>query len=348
MDSSPNTLPVEFHDNLNPAIWEDNKLKPEIKDRLLVIAKAFLDSLEIEVDVEDIILTGSLANYSYTKYSDFDLHIVTDYNEYSVDAELLKDYFTAKKTVWNLTRDITIKGYEVEVYVQDVSETHNATGVYSIKNDDWIAVPSPVKDKESIDKIAVERKKQAMLDIINFALTAECDVECADKSKEKITKLRKVGLERGGEYSPENLAFKALRRSGDLERFYDGILAKKDKRLSLDSVQENTFKKFMGIGTKRGPRHQSLAAGANKLTNPQAKTIGIVADWHKIHGHPLVHQLKKQNSGTIVVPTTTANELAGMYELDMNKIRNGLPRQLSTSGIELGYNPQTNTFYLRK
>ena len=104
----------------------------------------------------------------------------------------------------------------------------------------------------------------------------------------------------------------------------------------------------MGIGSKRGPRHQSLAAGANKLTNPQAKTIGIVADWHKIHGHPLVHQLKKQNSGTIVVPTTTANELAGMYELDMNKIRNGLPRQLSTSGIELGYNSQSNTFYLRK
>ena len=161
MDSSPNTLPVEFHDNLNPAIWEDNKLKPEIKDRLLVIAKTFIDSLEIEVDVEDIILTGSLANYSYTKYSDFDLHIVTDYNEYSVDAELLKDYFTAKKTVWNLTRDITIKGYEVEVYVQDVSETHNATGVYSIKNDDWIAVPSPVKNKEGIDKVAVERKKRS-------------------------------------------------------------------------------------------------------------------------------------------------------------------------------------------
>jgi predicted nucleotidyltransferase len=348
MASPDNNLTYEFHDELNPAIWTDKKLDTEIKDKLLEIATAFLETIDIEVDVEDVTLTGSLANYNYTKYSDFDLHIITDYNDYDVDIDLLKDYFNAKKTVWNAHRDITIKGYDVEVYIQDVSEPHHSTGVYSLKNDEWISEPKPTTTKQDIDAELVSKKKQAMLDIINYALSSECDVECADKAKEKFMELRKAGLEKGGELSPENLAFKELRRSGDVERLVKGILNKKDKKLSLDSIQENSFKTFMGLGNKRGPRHQSLTAGVNKLVNPQAKTIGIVADMHKVQGHPLVHQLKKQNSGTTVIPLATANELVTMYGLNMNKIQNGEPRKLSTSNIELGYNPRLNTFYLRK
>jgi hypothetical protein len=348
MASLDNNLTYEFHKELNPAVWTDKKLNTEVKDKLLEIAVAFLETIDIDVDIEDITLTGSLANYNYTKYSDFDLHIITDYKEYDAEADLLKDYFNAKKTVWNTSRDITIKGYDVELYVQDVSEPHHSTGVYSLKSDEWISEPKPTTTKQDIDAELVSKKKQAMLDIINYALSSDCDVDCADKAKEKFMELRKAGLEKGGELSPENLAFKELRRSGDVERLIKGIIGKKDKKLSLDSIQENSFKTFMGIGTKRGPRHQSLTAGINKLTKPQAKTISMVADWHKVHGHPLVHQLKKQNNGTTIIPPATANEIVAMYGLDMNKIRNGEPRKLSTSNIMIGFNLQSNTFYLRK
>ena len=129
MNASANNITFEYHKELNPQIWDDKTLKPEIREKLLEIAEAFLEFIEIEVEVEDVTLTGSLANYNYTKYSDFDLHIITDYKSYDAETDLVKDYFSAKKTIWNTTRDITIKGYDVEVYIQDVSEPHHSTGV---------------------------------------------------------------------------------------------------------------------------------------------------------------------------------------------------------------------------
>ena len=173
MALSAKDLTYEFHSELNPLIWTNKKLNPDIKEKLLEIAEAFIEFIDIDIDVEDITLTGSLANYNYTKYSDFDLHIVTDFTTYDADADLLKDYFNAKKTVWNTTRDITIKGFDVELYVQNTSEPHHSTGVYSLKNDEWITEPKPTDDKAKIDKELVLKKKQAMLDIINFALTPD-------------------------------------------------------------------------------------------------------------------------------------------------------------------------------
>ena len=43
----------------------------------------------------------------------------------------------------------------------------------------------------------------------------------AAQIKEKLKRMRRSGLERSGIYSPENLAFKMLRRSGDIEELFD-------------------------------------------------------------------------------------------------------------------------------
>ena len=348
MSLSAKDLTYEFHTELNPLVWVDKTLKPEIKDKLLEIAEAFLDFIDVEVDVEDITLTGSLANYNYTKYSDFDLHIITDFKTYNADKDLLKDYFNAKKTVWNTTRDITIKGYDVELYVQDISEPHHSTGVYSLKNDKWITEPKPTKEKANIDVEQVNKKKQAMLDIINFALSPDCDIECAEKTKEKFLNLRKAGLEKGGEFSPENLAFKELRRTGDVERLVKGIIAKKDEQLSLDSVQKemvDTFKNFLKMSTKRGPHHRKMGSWDRRLTDPNRKSIGVVAQMHKLGNDiDVVHRKKEQHNSMTPISNVKAEEIISRYNLDKSK----LPRKLSTSNIELGFNPQTNSYYLRK
>jgi len=351
-------LTFEFHNELNPLVWEDSHLKSNIREKLLEIAQAFLDSIEIDVDVEDITLTGSLANYNYTKYSDFDLHIITDYSEYQVEPELLKDYFNAKKTIWNTTRDITIKGYDVEVYIQSTEEPHHSSGVYSLKNNEWIAKPNPTKEKTEIDLTLVNKKKQAMLDMINYALSDECDVECAEKTKEKFIELRKAGLEKGGEFAPENLAFKELRRSGDVERLVQGVLNKKSQQLSLDSLQresESTFKNFMKVGEKRGPRHRSLTAGLNKIGRSDvAKSFNIVAAMHKkkktdSHQEDKLKKQKQTKSvANTLLPYNTAMDIITKHNLDIQKIKSGKPRRLSTSDTEIGFNPITNTFYLRK
>jgi hypothetical protein len=38
--------------------------------------------------------------------------------------------------LFNDTHDITIKNYEVELYIQDAEEEHTSTGVYSVLNDE--------------------------------------------------------------------------------------------------------------------------------------------------------------------------------------------------------------------
>jgi hypothetical protein len=351
MSLPPNDLTYEFHETLNPAVWVNGDLKPEIKEKLIEIAEAFLDSLDTEIEIEDVTLTGSLANYNYTRFSDFDLHIVVDFSQFNVATELVKDYFNTKKTLWNATRDITIKGYDVEVYVQELKEPHHSSGVYSLRRDEWITEPKPSKSKADVDPTQVQQKKLAMLDLINFALSDDCDVESAERAKEKFMQLRKAGLETAGELSPENMAFKELRRSGDVERLMQGIISKKDRKLSLDSVQENLepFKSYMDAGQskKRGPRHRSANFGVNKL-NQVEKGIGVVADMHKIHELPVIHNLKKATTGFSRIPYSTAQSIATQYNLDWSVILNGTPRGLSDSGIQLGYDTAANVFYLRK
>lgn len=58
------------------------------------------------------------------------------------------------------------------------------------------------------------------------------------KLKDKIKKMRQCGLEKNGQYSIENLAFKALRRNGYLEKLSKIGISDYDKK---HSIKENFF-----------------------------------------------------------------------------------------------------------
>lgn len=348
MSPTSNDTTYAIHCDLNPLIWDCTTLKPEIREKLLENAMAFLDSIETDIDVEDITLTGSLANYTYTKYSDFDLHIITNFNDYGTDQVLLKDYFDAKKTIWNTNHDIKIKGYEVELYIQDSNIRHHSTGVYSLKTDTWLVKPKPIDSAIQVDKNEVLKKKKTMLDIINYALSPECSLDSAIKAKEKFLDMRKIGLEKSGEFSPENLAYKELRRSGDIERLILGVTAKKDRALSLKQENFNSYTNLYGA-EKRGPRHQSLTAGVNKATSANAKTVGMVARMHTDQETPFpkIERLKAKVKGIETLTPQEVQGIAAFYDLDLEKIKQQ-PRGLSTSGIKIKYNPLANIFVLTK
>ena len=55
-----------YNDELNPIFWQDNTFNAEIRTTLLQIAHDFYSDLKIEAPIEDIQLTGSLANYNWT------------------------------------------------------------------------------------------------------------------------------------------------------------------------------------------------------------------------------------------------------------------------------------------
>jgi len=125
---------ISIKKQLHPGIWDEESLNFAVREKLLDIAKDFIDYLEIldPEDVEDVRLTGSLANYNYTSYSDLDLHVVVDFEKLLGNNKFIESFFKAKKTVWNNKHDILIKGFDVELYVEDDGEVHHATGIYSV------------------------------------------------------------------------------------------------------------------------------------------------------------------------------------------------------------------------
>ena len=221
---------ITINRRLNPKIWDDTDLKPEVAEKLIEIARAFEEFIGIDLNVVDYTITGSNANYTWTEYSDLDLHLIVA-GEITDQA---RELFNAKKALWGEQHNITVKGLPVETYVQGEDEPHHSTGVYSIANSKWLTEPKKIKP--TVDDAAVEAKKDSLLHDIETALLSK-DLNKLRTVKEKITKMRKAGLERAGEWSTENLVFKILRNLGLIDQVADLIRELEDQELSLEQTQ---------------------------------------------------------------------------------------------------------------
>ena len=115
----------DINDTLNIKLFDGDKLKEDVKDKLLKIKDKFLETLsdeEIDLDVKDVVLVGSNVNYNYSENSDIDLHIIADTSNYSNDtSSLLDKIYNAYKTLFNQKYDLTIYGIPVEIYVESWS-----------------------------------------------------------------------------------------------------------------------------------------------------------------------------------------------------------------------------------
>jgi predicted nucleotidyltransferase len=241
---------LKINDTLEPKVWSNNTLNPEVIQRLLHIAEDFFDDLSLEgVEILDVTLTGSLANYNWTKFSDVDLHIIVDFSKIDENLDLVREFFNAKTSNWNKTHNISIFGYEVELYVQDSNEEHYSSGVFSLKNNSWEAEPLRIEPK--IDEAMVKRKINSFIDMIDRAEEMLEDKKYQDAHKfsvklaKKIKKFRQSGLEELGEYSNENLAFKYLRNNEFIKSLFDVRNESYDKMMSVEGDFSKKFKIFI-------------------------------------------------------------------------------------------------------
>ena len=235
-------------DELNPKIWKDNKtLNSKVRLRLLDIADEFIDTLDVDwVKIDDIILTGSLANYNWTKYSDFDVHIIIDFNDVDERVDFVSNYFNSKKKIWNNEHEnLKIYGFPVEMYVQDKNEEHTSTGTYSLETNKWIIEPQKENfENINLNKKLIREKVRAIIskiDNISKKIENETDdyklEELSKKVKfifDKIKGMRKEGLKKYGEMSTGNIIFKVLRRMGYIDKLYNLKLSTYDKIKSIN------------------------------------------------------------------------------------------------------------------
>lgn len=218
------------------------KLHKGVRDKLLEISNAFIDFVGVTFFTYDIILTGSMSNYNWSDFSDIDIHIIIDIEEFGEDfsnsqimKSIIKEFFDTKKNNWSQNHNINIKNYDVEIYVQDINEKHISSGVYSILNDQWII--EPIKGKDGIDEKKILEKGEEYAQLLNnlikkSSLGKDITNEL-NNIREKLKKFRQSGLEKGGEYSYENLTFKLLRRNGYIDKLLNLKKSLTDKKLSV-------------------------------------------------------------------------------------------------------------------
>lgn len=219
---------------LNPKLFENNVLIPEVRDALYKIATVFKDYLDLPFEIKDIYFTGSNANYNYTDDSDIDLHLVYDFEQAGVNAELLSKYLVAAKKDFNDKYDIKVKGMPVELGCENINEPLVSTGVYSLGANTWVIKPNnsgieiPDVDMNAFNDLSMK---------INDTIKAQ-NASAIENLWKKIRELRKDSLSKEGEFGMGNLLFKKLRNNHYLDKLRDKMYNAQSKELSLESSEK--------------------------------------------------------------------------------------------------------------
>jgi hypothetical protein len=238
---------LAYHDTLNPKLWEQVDgtyvLKADVADALKRIAATFAKTLGVDQQyITDIILTGSNANFNWTNLSDIDIHLEVDLDNLKCDDCRLdvEGCMQAKKSLWNLSHDVTVYGHDVEVYVCDNKEDLvGSAAAYSLLNNAWLQEPKPDDKRAAAAYTAdmIRVKADQLAHEIDQAIKTHADDEDTLKElNDKLSKMRAAGLATGGEFSLENQVFKALRNNGYVQKLRKQIVTATDKSLSLEEA----------------------------------------------------------------------------------------------------------------
>lgn len=209
--------------NLNkilcPDIWRNDALKPEVAKKLNLVADIFQQTLALPFERKDLVLVGSMASHNYGKFSDIDLHLVTDFSKYNTDERLLADYFKSKRDMFNYTNSFMMYGHPVEVSVEDIARKARSQGRYSIMSGQWLK--KPLYDENFVIPDVTNSEKYLNLKKSLDECLANNDFKKITPLFQEIYKLREAGLSTGGELSKENLIFRRLRNEGYLKKLID-------------------------------------------------------------------------------------------------------------------------------
>lgn len=231
---------IEKHDTLNPKLWdENNELKPEVRKKIEEIVQKFDDNLkenDIELDVKDIAIIGSNANYNYSPDSDVDIHIIADTSVYPDQEDLAMKVYLAYKSLFNNKYDPTLNGIEAEVYVEPDEVHANSNGVYSLK-DGWLKEPEQV-DVPDIDPEHVQELIQPFEDRYNDLINSDPSVSEVDDLIDDIYLQRQKSIMKDGEFGDGNICFKEFRNRGYLQNLRDLKVELENKEMSLNDMNE--------------------------------------------------------------------------------------------------------------
>jgi hypothetical protein len=230
-----------YNSTLDPKIWDENiVLNPDVKVSLLKVAQDFYRNTKLKAPIIDILFLGSTTNYNWTPTSDLDLHIIVDITKENIAPEHARQFMDGLGAGWNNSHEISIKGHPVEVYLQDQTEKNSTPAqarkgstIYSLLKGVWLKTPD--RQQIDIDKEKIKEKYRKIKKMVD-EFVEDRDVEKLKKLMKALKNYRNAGLEQVGEFSTENLVFKALRHTEVITKLKDAINTLYDKSVSITEV----------------------------------------------------------------------------------------------------------------
>ena len=103
-----------------------------------------------------------------------------------------------------------------------------------MQNNEWKI--QPTHDVPTVDDIAVKAKTSELQDNIEAACKSN-KAAVIEQLYDKIIKMRKTALEKGGEFSCNNVVFKQLRKLGYLDKLSKCKINTFDRELSIEDEE---------------------------------------------------------------------------------------------------------------
>lgn len=223
---------LAFHSQLNPRLWRNNQLKPQVQRHLLATARTFERALNLpQLQLLDVQLSGSNAAYTYASQSDIDVHLIVADPDHP---QLMRRLLDAERSLFNKRHNISVHGHPVELYVQFESDAHHSAGIYSLLHGRWIQRPQQQaaewNHREVLNKLRdfVHQLAQVIRDQ---------DADAAVALMDRLRRYRRQGLATAGELGTANLVFKLLRREGYISMLADFRTNQLDQQLTLEEQQ---------------------------------------------------------------------------------------------------------------
>lgn len=233
-NESLNEVLTVAHDELNPVIWDNGMLKPEIKEKILALVEEFQSTLDVPLHVLDIEIVGSNASYNYTDKSDVDVHIITNFDDYGYPQEFIQAAMNSFKANFNKAYDVDYKGFNVELYVENVNSTPTTNGVYSVIQDKWIKEPQKLEAIEVELEPALTEYRQKIDSALKSGSAEEINAII-----DELYVMRRNSLLVDGETGAGNLIFKQIRNDGLLDGLKNKKVELRSNELSIESLKED-------------------------------------------------------------------------------------------------------------
>lgn len=319
----------EIHETLNKKLFdEDHILRKDVRNTLMKIADMFVESMQedqVPLKVYDYWLVGSNAAYNYTPTSDIDIHIIVDM-DMGVNPYILRLLYDYIKSSFNDKYDIKVKGHEVELYLEDINTSAVTNGIYSLKQNKWIKVPTQEEPK----KINIEDSQLYKDAYKKYQELKDDEIE---KFIDDMYVMRKISLANDGEFGEGNLVFKEFRNKGYLDELKDRKYAYKSKELTLEKLEESQVsgqtakKKLIYDEIKNTGGNSAIEEICAALDPELDNNFSAAIDIHHLNGdhtndNPANEVLVNHNTHSTLqkLPYSSITELAHAYanlNLDM-------------------------------